>query len=166
MEIEHFSRKYTVRSITEEDVDEVFDLCRQNTLFYKYCPPFVTEDSIRCDMKILPPQKSMDDKYYIGFYQKNKLIAVMDLIDGYPDLQIAYIGFFMTDVSVQHKGIGSEIINGLCDYLRRQNYKAVKLGWVEGNDQSEGFWHKNHFIETGVSNSTDGYTVIVAQRSL
>ena len=32
-------------------------------------------------MRILPPGKSIEDKYYIGFYQEGKLIAVMDLID-------------------------------------------------------------------------------------
>lgn len=166
MKIENFSDKYEVRLIADEDVETVFELCRHNRFYYRYCPPFVTEDSIRCDMKILPPGKSPDDKYYIGYFNQDKLIAVMDLIDGYPDPQTAYIGFFMTDVSVQHKGIGSEIVNELCDYLRRQCYKAVRLGWVDGNAQSESFWHKNHFVETGMSKRVESYTVIVAQRNL
>lgn len=166
MEIEQFSSKYNVQIITNEDVKSVYELCRKNELYYLYCPPFVTEYSIRQDMRALPPQKKMDDKYYIGFFDGEHLIAVMDFIDAYPDAKTAFIGFFMTDISIQQKGVGTEIISELCDYLHEQHYKKVKLGWVKGNPQSAGFWHKNGFMETGVSYDTNGYTVIVAQRIL
>lgn len=166
MKIEHFSEKYKVRLITDEDVKEVFELCRENPTYYEYCPPFVTEDSIRRDMKALPRGKGMEDKYYIGFFEAEKLIAVMDFIDAYPAQGKAFIGFFMTAASVQRKGVGSEIISGLCDYLRGQQYEEIRLGWVKGNRQSESFWHKNHFAETGAAYDTDGYTVIVAARKL
>lgn len=144
----------------------IFALCKQNRLYYEYCPPFVTRDSIRRDMQALPPKKSMEDKHYIGWFDGDRMIAVMDLIDGYPDARTAFIGFFMTDVSVQRKGVGTAIISEFCAYLCAQQYAAVRLGWVKGNPQSEAFWHKNQFIETGVTYDTDGYTVIVAQRGL
>lgn len=166
MEPQRFSSQYRVRRLTEEDVDAVLALCRQNPLFYEYCPPFVTAGGIRRDMCALPPHKSMDDKYYIGYFENGRLIAVMDLIDGYPNAGTAFIGFFMTDVSVQRRGVGTGIIRELCGYLQKQQYAAVRLGWVKGNPQSAGFWHKNHFQETGVSYDTDGYTVIVAERNL
>ena len=78
--------------------------------YYEYCPPFVTRQTIQEDMRILPPGKVIEDKYYIGFCQDGKLIAVMDLNDGYPEKLIVYIGFFMTDISVQGRGIGTEIL--------------------------------------------------------
>lgn len=166
MTVECFSNHYQIRQLTEEDVEIIFSLCKQNRLYYEYCPPFVTKDSIRRDMQVLPPKKSSEDKYYIGWFEKDNLIAVMDLIDAYPDDETAFIGFFMVDVSVQRKGVGTAIISELCEHLRTQQYGAVRLGWVKGNTQSETFWHKNHFVETGVTYDTDGYTVIVAQRKL
>ncbi len=166
MLVTNFSDQYHIRRLTEEDVEIIFSLCKQNRLYYEYCPPFVTKDSIRRDMQALPPKKNMEDKHYIGWFDGDRLIAVMDLIDGYPDARTAFIGFFMTDVSVQRKGVGGTIISELCEYLRVQRYKAVRLGWVKGNPQSEAFWHKNQFVETGVTCDTDGYTVIVAQRRL
>ena len=36
-------------------------------------------------MKALPPNKEAFDKYYLGYYDGEKLIAVMDFILGYPD---------------------------------------------------------------------------------
>lgn len=71
--IELFSDQYKVRKLTRQDIDEIYQLMSKNSLYYEYCPPFVTRESIREDM---------GDKYYVGFYQDKKLAAVMDLIDG------------------------------------------------------------------------------------
>ena len=163
---EKFSTRYAVRKIIIKDIPQAVRLCKGNPLYYQYCPPFVTEDSILDDMNALPPGKTMEDKYYIGFWDGENLIALMDFIDGFPDSSTAFIGFFMTDKSIQHKGIGSSIIEELCQSLTSLGFAHIRLGWVKGNPQSESFWHKNKFIETGVSYSTDGYQVIVAQREL
>lgn len=152
--------------MTEKDIAEIYALCRNNVLYYKFCPPFVTEQSIANDMKALPPNKEDSDKYYLGYHDGEKLIAVMDLIMGYPDKKTAFIGFFMTDVSCQGIGVGSNIVHDLCLYLKTCGLTGVRLGWVKGNPQAEHFWHKNGFAETGVTNVTDTYTVVVAQRVL
>ncbi len=161
-----FSNHYEVRVIKADDVGQVYMLCRQNALFYQYCPPFVTEDSIRKDMHALPPKKTADDKYYVGYFDGKGLVAVMDLIMGFPDQDTAFIGFFMTDASIQGKGVGSGIIADLCAYLSGIGISFIRLGWVKGNPQAEHFWHKNGFAETGITYNTDGYTVVVAQRRI
>lgn len=122
MQVELFSRKYKVHALSDKNIDEIYDLLSKNVLYYEYCPPFVTRQAIREDMRILPQGKAIEDKYYIGFYQDERLIAVMDLIDGYPEKQIVYIGFFMTDKLVQGRGIGTEIIEYLCRYLSRLGF--------------------------------------------
>lgn len=104
MEISLFSDKYKVRTLTYENIDEIYQLLSKNVLYYEYCPSFVTRQGILDDMNTLPPGKTIRDKYYTGFYQEDKLAAVMDFIDGYPEKGIAYIGFFMTDVSMQNSG--------------------------------------------------------------
>ena len=166
MTISQLSSEYTVRRLGEADLDEVIALCSKNELYYQYCPPFGTKETILDDMKALPPKKELSDKYYIGFYDKDALIAVMDLILAYPDGQTAFIGFFMTDVSVQNRGTGSRIIDELGRYLRSAGFLHIRLGWVRGNPQAELFWYKNGFAETGVTYDTENYTVIVAQKNL
>lgn len=108
----------------------------------------------------------MKDKYYIGFYQKEKLIAVMDFIDGYPEKWIAYIGFFMTDLSIQNQGIGTEIMDNLCSYLTSLGYHSIQLDWVKGNSQSEYFWLKNKFLPIKETKSNVADQVILAERVL
>ena len=166
IDVSRFSDHYLVRCLKEEDIPEILELCRKNTLFYQYCPPFVSEETILADMHALPPRKEYKDKYYLGYYEGDRLTAVMDLILEYPDTQTAFIGFFMTEISVQNRGIGSQIIRELCGHLKEAGFSAIRLGWVRGNPQAESFWHKNGFVETGVTYDTENYTVIVAQKDL
>lgn len=67
MDISLFSNDYIVRRLEKADVPDIYLLCSKNSLYYQYCPPFVTEQSIMDDMKALPPNKEMYDKYYIGY---------------------------------------------------------------------------------------------------
>ena len=101
-----------------------------------------------------------------GFFDGDRLIAVLDLILGYPDESAAFVGFFMTDASIQNRGIGSSIIGELCRTLKEAGYREARLGWVKGNPQSARFWRRNGFRETGASYETDGYTVVIARRDL
>ncbi len=164
--IENLSKKYTVKILGKSDITTVYNLCAKNTIYYDYCPPFVTPESIEADMTAFPPGKLEDDKFYLGYFDNEKLIAVIDLILGYPDEDTAYVGFFMTDVDVQGKGVGSSIVNDLNRYIVSQGYSNIQLGWVKGNTQAEHFWHKNGFQETGKIYDMDDFTVVGAQKNI
>lgn len=140
-----FSKKYNVRKLQKNDIDQIYDLCSKNHLYYQYCPPYVTRKSIELDMSALPDNVDFKDKYYVGYFKNGKLIAILDLIDGYPKKDIVFIGFFMVDSTIQKSGIGSAIVNELIDYLTTLEYKEVRLGWINGNPQAEHFWIKNGF---------------------
>lgn len=167
MEIKKLSSKYEVKKLDKKDIDEIYELCKNNTYFYEHCPPLVTKKSIEDDLSALPPRKTLEDKYYIGFYENQKLIAVMDLILAFPNAETAFMGFFMTDITVQNKGIGSFIIDEVCKYLKEFGFKYIRLGWVKGNEHAEYFWSKNNFKKTGVTTDENiNYTVIIGQREL
>ena len=145
MDIKLLSKKYVVRRLDINDVDIIYDMSCKNEIFYKYHPPFVTKQSIVEDMEALPPNKSYDDKYYIGFFEDNTLVANMDLILGYPTEEIAFIGLIMTNVLYQNKGVGSQIVRDVCTYLKLLGYKKVRIGVDKENPQSNSFWNKNGF---------------------
>ena len=107
MEPAVLSERYQVRRLTEEDVEAIYQLCAENPLFYQHCPPFVTRESIRADSRALPPGKTAADKYYLGYFQGDKLAAVLDLILDYPRAQTAFVGFFMlARRRLRHRGGG------------------------------------------------------------
>ena len=118
---------------------------RENHLYYQYCSPYVTRKSIESDMSALPDNVDFKDKYYVGYFKDGKLIAILDLIDGYPKKDIVFIGFFMVDSTIQKSGMGSAIVKELIDYLTTLEYEEVRLGWINGNPQAEHFWIKNGF---------------------
>lgn len=166
MDIKKLSSCYTVKPLAEKDIDAVYRLSVGNPLFYKYCPPHVTHDGILKDMRALPPKKTYDDKYYLGFWDSEMLIAVLDLITHFPDDKTAFIGLFMLDISVQGKGVGSEIFGEIANALYKMGYSYIKLGFAKGNPQSDHFWRKNGFSDTGIEYQNDEYTVVVLQKAL
>lgn len=124
------------------------------------------EPSLHCileDMYALPPNKTMDDKYFIGFYKDEQLVAIMDLITRYPDDTAAFIGFFMTHKNIQRTGVGTLIIDEVLTYLKEQ-FTYARLGRVKGNPEAKAFWHKQGFYETGEERITDAYTIVVMKK--
>lgn len=132
MDIQNFSTQFSVRTLTASDVPQIYELCKSNPLYYEHCPPFVSLESIQRDMTALPPHKTMEDKFYVGYFDGNKLIAVLDLIREFPDKDTVFIGFCMMDVTIQHKGVGTEIIDELCFFLQQQGYSHIRLSWCMG----------------------------------
>ena len=151
MDIHLLSKDYTVRRLDENDMDRIYALSCGNKTYYKYHPPFVTRESILADLNALPPGKSREDKYYVGFFQGQDLVALMDLILAYPTEDSAWIGLFMVHAQYQHKGTGSRIMGGVRACLQQSGYARIRLGVDIGNPQSYAFWTKNRFLVTGIN---------------
>ncbi len=160
------SARYQVRRLETGDLPALLRLCRGNPQFYRHYPPEPSEESLLADLAALPPRKTLNDKYYLGFWEGKRLCAVLDLISGFPRPEIAFWGFFMLEAALQGKGRGTALVTELCAALRELGFRSVRLGWAEGNPQAEHFWKKNGFTETGVRYDAGGCTVVVAQREL
>lgn len=165
MEVQLLSKIYRVSKLEERDVPTIFQLCKGNPQYYHYCPPAVSMDSIKEDMHALPKDKKLEDKYFLGFWKDDELVAVMDLVLKYPDEKTAWIGLFMMNAKMQGKGIGSKIIEEVCIYLQKK-FSFIKLAYVKGNKQSENFWIKNKFNPTGATSQKENYELIVMERTV
>ena len=166
MNIQYLSNRYTIRDLLPQDAEIVYEVLKANTLFYKYHPPMVTVESILEDMEALPSNKGYEDKYYIGFFDEGALVAVMDLIEHYPNPGTALLGFFAMNSNLQGQGIGTAIISDSVAYLAQAGFKKIRLGIDKGNPQSKAFWLKNGFTFTGEAYESDGSTILVMERKL
>ena len=166
VEISEISKNYQVRRLGRDDVDAIYELCRENRIFYRYHEPFVTKESILDDMEALPPGKSREDKYYIGFFDGGSLVAIMDLILGYPEKNTAFIGLFMTAHDRQGCGLGSRILRDCMARLSAAGYHRLRLAVDEGNPQSLAFWTKNGFTLTGEVHPNDFSAYLPMERSI
>lgn len=151
MNVKSLSKRFSVRALTADDVESVYAVSCGNPTFYQYHPPFVTRQSILDDMSALPPGKTMADKYYVGFFDGGALVAVMDLILGFPSERVAFIRLFMMNARWQGKGVGSEIISEAAASLKACGFERIRLGVDPANPQSNAFWRKNQFrpVEAG-----------------
>ena len=165
VDITRLSSHYEVRTLTDSDVGIVLDLCQKNTLFYEFTKARPTREEVQNDMTITPPGIDPSDKYFVGFFEGADLVAVMDLIDGYPGKETAYIGLFMMNREYQGKQIGSAIVGEVEDYLKAIGKTAIRLAIDKGNPQSTHFWKKNGF-KVITEADVDGWTKLVAEKSL
>jgi len=165
MDLSALSKRYSIRRMDDSDADSILELCRGNTQYYLYCQAEPSREQILNDLHITPPGIDPSAKYYIGFYQGNTLVAVMDLIDGYPGPDTAFIGFFMMRKEFQGNQVGSAIIQETAAYLKTLGMTAIQLGIDKGNPQSTHFWKKNGFV---VKEEIDrgGWTVLLAEKAL
>ena len=161
----NISSIYYVRKMTEKDLSLICELMGRNELYFQFCGRPYSREEVRNDLYLTPPGKNLDDKYYVGFFDGETLIAVMDLIDGYPEKEIAYIGFFMMNKAYQGCGKGSEIISEVCESLKAADMQKVRLGIDKENPQSNHFWKKNGF-RTIYEVEQEAGIIVVAERLL
>lgn len=163
--INQLSHKYIVRKMCEKDISDILEMCLKNQQYYKYCNKQPSMELIKRDLQITPPGFPLSQKYYVGFFCEDILIAVLDLYDGFPQKDYAYIGFFMMNFDYQGKGIGSEIISEVAEYLKKNSYKFIRLGIDKDNPQSTHFWKKNQFEIIKEVKQDEG-TILVAERKM
>ena len=165
IDISMLSNLYSVRRLDDSDADDILEFCRKNTLYYQYCGAEISKDQVLNDLHITPPGVDIADKYYVGFFGGEEMAAVLDLIDGYPEPDIGYIGFFMMNVALQGKQIGSAIIQDVCSYLKLIGKTAIRLGIAKDNPQANHFWKKNGFTVIKEV-ERDGWTILAAVKKL
>ena len=134
-------------------------------MYYQYCGAETSKDQVLNDLHITPPGVDIADKYYVGFFNGEEMVAVLDLIDGYPEPDIGYIGFFMMNVALQGKQIGSAIIQDVCSYLKQIGKTVIRLGITKDNPQANHFWKKNGFTVIREV-KRDGWIILVAEKRL
>jgi len=164
LEIDKLSTSYQVEKLTPSDADHALKLVQSNQNFFNFCPPAPTRHSILEDMKVVPANKTLDDKYYLGYFDGDKLVAILDLITGYPAPKDAWVGFFMVDSEYQRQGIGSKIIADLEAALDKSGLERIELAFPKGNEQSQKFLLKNNFQAMNREVPVPGYTMVIMEK--
>ena len=165
IDIKKLCAQYEVKKLGAGDVQNIYEFCKRNTQYYQYCGKELSVELIEQDIEITPPGIPAQQKYYLGFFDDSGMVAVMDLIDGYPDSDCAYIGFFMVAQQLQGRGVGSAIVGQMFDYLHSQDFEKCMLGIDKDNPQSNHFWRKNGFEVVREVEMEEGI-ILVAERQL
>ncbi len=163
-------KDYNIHPITEENIEEAFQLMRSNTYFYSRTQFHeLTLQECKEDITALPPDTSLDQKFFVGIYENDKLVAVLDYLEGYPQNGIAFIGLFMLANEVHGKGIGKKMIQAFIESAKQNKFNEIKLGCFETNEVGHLFWSKMGFVnEREIIREVDGreLNLIVMRRLL
>lgn len=145
-ETARLSSRFDVRELTEADVDEVLGLYLENPQFFQYSEAEATREQVLSDMQVAPSGIDASHKHFIGLFEGAELVAVMDVVEGYPTTDIAYLGLFMVRQHLQGKGLGTSIIRETEAYVRSSGFHSVRLAIDANNPQSTHFWQKNGYV--------------------
>ena len=132
LDIQTLSTQYKVKKITEADISPVYRLAKSNRRYYRYLGRIPTRESLTEIISEVPEGVSPVCKHFVGFYNEDDvLIAVMDLITGYPEGDDAFIGWLMVDGEMQGRGIGSGIFADVRAAMKAAGYDYMSLAVIK-----------------------------------
>lgn len=157
---EAYDGRYIVRPLIREDVPAILKLYQSNADYYAVSQnnPVSEEDCVH-DMTECPPGIPAEQKYYLGFYQNEKLAAVLDFVDGYPEAGTVYIGLFIIEAAFHGKGIGTGILQPFLSVMKSCGRLKAALGCFEANLAGKKFWLKQEFAVDETVDRTEGNTL-------
>ena len=166
-DIETLSSDYETKRFTEEDISDVYNLCRNNRRYYRYLGMRPTRQNLTEVITEVPEGTDLADKHFVGFYDNDdNLIAILDLITGYPNKTDAWIGWFMVDAELQGKGIGSQIFADIRAAVKAQGYERLALGVIDKNEEALAFWKAQGFVDTGKRSPKEKYEVVLMEKKI
>lgn len=157
---------YHARTLTGADLPAVLALCESNPRYYRHFGEPPTPENLAESMCALPPGCTPSQKSFLGFFDADGLVAILDLVRGYPDEGCAYVGLFMVTASRQGRSLGTTLVEHVLDRLREQGLSRLRLAYIEGNDQARSFWLARGFHPAGDPVTTDRYVAVPLERAL
>jgi GNAT superfamily N-acetyltransferase len=81
----------------------------------------------------LPPGRTADDKFLFVLERDGRHAGMIDVIRGYPEPDVWYLGFIFLSKRVRGDGQGRRCLHALYDWVRAQGGTVIRLGVVEPN---------------------------------
>ncbi|MBQ7850678.1 MAG: GNAT family N-acetyltransferase [Clostridia bacterium] len=164
--VEALYGEFDARELQAADVPEMLRLAQGNPMYYEYMHVQPATDNLLETLTALPPKRTMADKHFFGWFEGGRLAAMMDLILHHPAEDAAFIGWFMVEAERQGCGLGRRLVAEVLAMLREHGVTEVRLGRIDGNQQSERFWQACGFHDNGLGYDTEDYHVSVMARKL
>jgi len=145
----------------------VFALARSNRVYLRHLGERPTKANLTALIARLPEGAQPSSKHFVGFYDEDGyLVAVMDLVCGWPKERTAFIGWFMVAADMQRQGVGSQLFADVRAALEGQGYQSVRLQLPERDDEGIAFWQAQGFALTGERDETGRRPLVTLSRDI
>lgn len=165
LDIMNLTQNYRVESMTNH-LGALAGIYQENAQYFQAMGKEVPTENLWEDLVAVPEGKSVVDKCFLGFWEGEKLVAVLEMLADYPGENVIYIGLFMLAADRQGKGEGGRIMEEVFTWLKSDGYGWVSLDYTYGNQQSEAFWKKLGFRGNGDVRAIGNYAAIGMERKL
>lgn len=146
LDLSTLSSAYDVRQLTEEDIADVYSLARSNRRFYRQLKMRPSLARLSEVVTRVPEGATVEGKHFVGFFdEEGFMVAVMDLLCGYPQAKTAFIGWIIVDAALQNQGIGSQIVADVRAGLAAKGFERLELSCPKRNTEALAFWETQGF---------------------
>ncbi|WP_137642977.1 GNAT family N-acetyltransferase [Lactiplantibacillus modestisalitolerans] len=137
---------FKIRLLTQADQADLLALEQTNPAYHRYFTPEpLTATEIQRDLTAHPEGVVAAQKQVFGFYLANRLVAVLDLLNQYPQERFLFVGLLMVNKTYQRKTIGTVIMTGLMAAAQQAGIVAIQLTRVTADTASATFWRQLGF---------------------
>lgn len=159
----NFLLPYQVRRLTEEDGGEIFALQRRHSGYHAlFLNHEVEESDVMSDLTSIPEGVLPEDKFYLGMYDADGLVAIADVVLNFPTSQTAWLGLVMVDYDDVGQGVGGKVIEALKKALMRERFRQL-CTIVPTESDAGGFFDAHGFLtgsEMPIGVHEDGHEII------
>lgn len=138
------------REMYIKDKDKVMEL-------YKNCNDFfeltegIKPDNCEELFNDIPPNKTIEDKFLYGIFDKDMLIGVIDIVSDFPEKGEWIIGLLLLSPSVRGIGLGNKIHDLIKEMVENEGGEKLRVGVIEENTKAVMFWEKIGYKEIKIT---------------
>jgi len=137
---------FTVRLLTAADQQALFELEQTNPQYrVSLGVGELTLAEVQADLTAHPDQVQAEQKQVFGFYLANHLVAVLDILNQYPEPDFLFIGLLMVGAPYQRRSVGRVIATGLMQAALKSDIHCLQLTRVTTDTAVAAFWHQLDF---------------------
>lgn len=137
---------FEIRLLTLADQEALLKLEQSNPRYHQYFSPEpLTMTEVQHDLTAYPDELAAAQKQVFGFYLAHRLVAVLDVLNQYPQEQFLFVGLLMVNKAYQRKSVGRVIVTGLMQAALQANITAIQLTRVTADEGVARFWQKLGF---------------------
>lgn len=115
----------------------------------------------------LPPGRNFDDKFVFEIRSQAGVVGCVDVIRGYPESHVAFIGLILLIESAQGQSYGPAALRLLESIATDWKCTAMRIAVIDTNKRALAFWRREGFVELQRKESV-GFTgmAIIMERAL
>lgn len=155
-------------SDSETDIASIQAVFEASPNYFKLIQGYSAEkNAARNDLKAVPSGHPFTAKFFYAIYHKGQMIGCIDILRGYPESSIVFIGLLLFIESHQGLGYGTQTVHFISGLANTWGCDRLRIAVVQSNEPALAFWSKEGFVELyGKEPSEYIAPVIVMERPL